>query len=78
MREWGIRQQVLYRLEQAGRLLGMRVGNRVIYSRAQLVQLLGEPGNPDQSPRLRRLGPGSDVGGRQQMSLELGSLTAAA
>jgi hypothetical protein len=78
MREWGIRQQVLYRLEQAGRLLGMRVGNRVIYSRAQLVQLLGEPSNPDRPPRLKRLGQSTDVSGRQLSFGELADAAAAA
>jgi hypothetical protein len=77
-REWAVDESKLYVLEQLGRLLGIRIGNRVWFSRAQLVQVLGEPPNGTQPPRLKHLGQGSDVSGRQQMSLELGSLTAAA
>jgi len=46
MREWHVDERKLYLLEQLGRLLGIRVGNRVFYSRARLIELLGEPTNP--------------------------------
>jgi len=62
--EWGVRHQVLYRLELAGKLLAIRYRNKVLYSRAQLVQLLGEPTNGTQPPRLKRLGQSTDVSGR--------------
>ena len=39
--EWGVHQRVLWELEHEGKLLGIRIGNRVWYSRAQLTELLG-------------------------------------
>ena len=62
--EWGVNERKLYLLEQLGRLSGIRIGNRVWYSRAQLVQVLGEPPNGTQPPRLKRLGQSTDVSGR--------------
>jgi len=43
MREWERSSNFFYRLEREGRLLGIWVGQRVYFSRRQLVQLLGEP-----------------------------------
>jgi hypothetical protein len=42
-REWDVYHQRLHELELSGQLLGIRIGNRVWYSRAQLTELLGEP-----------------------------------
>jgi hypothetical protein len=78
MREWAVNERKLYLLEQLGHLVGIRVGNRVWYSRARLVQLLGEPQNGTQPPRLRRLGQSSDVSGRQLSFGELDRAAAAA
>lgn len=44
MLEWGLHNRVFYELEREGKLIGIHVGNRVWYSRAQLIELLGEPG----------------------------------
>ena len=44
--EWATSERLLYELEHEGRLVGIHVGNRVWYSRAQLIALLGEPKNP--------------------------------
>jgi hypothetical protein len=41
--EWSVHHTKLYELEAAGRLIGIHVGNRVWYSRAQLTELLGAP-----------------------------------
>lgn len=41
--EWGVYTQVLLELENSGKLVGIHVGNRVWYSRAQLTELLGIP-----------------------------------
>jgi hypothetical protein len=42
-RAWKVHQRVLLELEHAGKLLAIRIGNRVWYSYAQLVAQLGEP-----------------------------------
>jgi len=62
--EWRVDSSTLYKLEIAGDLLGIRIGNRVWFSRARLVQLLGEPTNPDRPTRLKRLAQSDDVSGR--------------
>jgi len=41
--EWGKHFRVFYELERSGQLVGIHVGNRVWYSRAQLLEVLGEP-----------------------------------
>lgn len=43
VQEWGRHFRVFYELERKGQLVGIHVGNRVWYSRAQLIALLGEP-----------------------------------
>jgi len=63
-REWGISHNKLHLLEQLGQIFSVRFGNKVIYSRAQLVQVLGEPPTGTQPPRLKRLGQSTDVSGR--------------
>jgi hypothetical protein len=63
--EWGTDYRRLYALEHAGKLVGIHVGNRVWYSRAQLVALLGEPVNGTRPPALKRRDNGADVSGRQ-------------
>ena len=64
MRLWDITEYRLNALERAGHLVGLRVDNKVIYNRARLVQLLGEPPNGTQPPQLKRLGQSTDVSGR--------------
>ena len=43
MIEWGVHNRVPHELELKGKLVGIHVGNRVWYSRAQLTDLLGAP-----------------------------------
>ena len=64
MLEWGLtHERELWELELAGRLVGIHVGNRVWYSRAQLVALFGEPSNsPNRPVKMRK----SDRGGYTQ------------
>ncbi len=76
--QWGTYHQVLLELENEGKLVGIHVGNRVWYSRAQLVQLLGEPTNGTRPPALKRLGKSADVSGRQLSFNELGDAARAA
>jgi hypothetical protein len=75
MREWDRSSNFFYRLEREGKLVGIWVGERVYFSRRQLVQLLGEPSNPSpERPAFRRhqgrvLNQDSASGGYQQGSL---------
>ena len=62
--EWATSERRLYELERAGHLVGIHVGNRVWYKRAQLVQLLGEPKNGTPPPASKRLGKSASVSGR--------------
>jgi len=45
-RAWAIYEQVLWAFEAEGRLMALRVRNRVYYSHDQLVSLLGPPKHP--------------------------------
>jgi len=78
MLEWDVHNTTLYRLETEGKLVSIHVGNRVWYSRAQLVQVLGEPKNRTRPPSLKRLGKSAGVDGRQLSFDELGDAAAAA
>lgn len=44
MRRYSIDARALYLAERAGRLIGLRVGNRVYFSEAQLETLFGSHG----------------------------------
>jgi hypothetical protein len=74
MKEWGRSYNFFLRLEREGRLLGIWVGQRVYFSRAQLLELLGEPANPGPQRahysrhQNRVLNGDSDLGGYQQGS----------
>jgi len=46
MRIWRVTEYRLNVLEQHGKLHGLQVGQRVFFSRAELVEVLGEPPNP--------------------------------
>jgi hypothetical protein len=60
--EWEVHQRVLVELEQRATdpLMGIRIGNRVWYSRAQLTSLLGEPKRPPFRPA--KMGPAAKGG----------------
>ncbi len=75
MKEWDRSYNFFLRLEHTGKLLGIWVGERVYFSRAQLVQLLGEPKNPAPRPLLKRH---NRTTGGQQQSFELEVAAAAA
>ena len=62
VQEWGTNERKLYLLEQLGRLFSIRWGNKVIYSRAQLVDVLGEP-TGTRPPGLKRRDNRSDATG---------------
>ena len=65
MLEWDTHAKVLYELEHAGQLIGIHVGNRVWYSRAQLISVLGQPPNGHGEPgKMER----TDKGGNPQRS----------
>lgn len=54
---------MLHELEHAGKLLGIHVGNRVWYSRAQLTEVLGEPPRGPEKPATKER---DAKGGNQQ------------
>ncbi len=63
--EWGITEYRVYRAAAEGRLRAYgRPGHQKYYSRAELVQVFGEPGDRTQPPHLKRLGKSADVSGR--------------
>ena len=66
--EWGVHFRVIYELEQRTEdpLVGIRIGNRVWYSREQLTALLGDPPH---SPKRPSRTEKSAKGGYQQGSL---------
>jgi hypothetical protein len=76
--EWGTYEKVLYELEHAGKLVAIRVGNKVWYSRAQLVALLGEPGTSPIPPALKRRDNGGRATGGQYSQGELALTSRAA
>lgn len=49
MRCWGISADGIYAAERRGRLRGLRIGQRVWYSTAELIALFGEPTTPPSS-----------------------------
>jgi hypothetical protein len=77
MRLWDVTEYRLNALERAGQLVGLRVDNKVIYNRARLVQLLGEP-SPDRPNPLRRHNSSTSVSGEQLSWPEIGTAAAAA
>jgi hypothetical protein len=76
--EWGTYYKRLYELEREGRLIGIHVGNRVWYSRAQLIELLGEPKFPTQPPAHNRARKSNGVTGGQLTFDEIAPAAAAA
>ena|SRR5258708_32173579 len=78
LREWGVTEHKLYVLEQLGRLFAIRFRNKVLYSREQLLAVLGDPSNPDGPTPRRRHNSSGDVSGEQLSWPEIGNAAAAA